>query len=591
MHLKIEGAPSRMNKVKITLQDAYKTSTYDQDKIMSPEDTIATFRSRLQSARLDILDHTVRIDNGRLDIPVFFSVCGKDAREVIGNKKQMGKGASPAQAEASAIMELAERFSFFSFCQNPTHFTIDTYASLKEKALPFEAIARSVHDTSGDLEAAARVFETIPMRWARAWNLTAGCEVLVPFDWFYAINEFNGPSAGNCQEEALSQGICEIVERHVSSIVSRERRKTPAIDPASAVDPMVQTMLQKYQRIGINLHVQDFSLDTGVPTVGVFAYDPATFPESSELVWTAGTTPNPEKAFSRALTEVAQLAGDFNSGANYVASGLPKYTRLDQVAFLMQPTETVRLDALPDLSNDNIRIEVENLIAALDRRDLEVLVINTMDPRLEIPAFYTIVPGTHFRERAQGTSVGMFSAKLVVENQPPEIALSELEEFERLLPGRYYLQFYMGLCHLNMGHPEAALGHFHEALERDPVEEDIPSIYSYMGVCLKDTGRFREALEILQRGLIMDDERTDLHNLMGFCYFQLKEHERAIHCFENVIRLNPGSAIDYANIASNYRDLNQPEEAIRYYRMALEIDPTIEFARNNLARLLGSAAP
>ena len=69
----------------------------------------------------------------------------------------------------------------------------------------------------------------------------------------------------------------------------------------------------------------------------------------------------------------------------------------------------------------------------------------------------------------------------------------------------------------------------------------------------------------------MDDERTDLHNLMGFCHFQLKEHEQAIRCFETVIRLNPGSAIDYANIASNYRDLGRPVEAIRYYRMALEL--------------------
>ena len=113
------------------------------------------------------------------------------------------------------------------------HFTIDTYANLKQDALSFEAIAKSVHDTTGDLDAACRVFETIPMRWTRAWNLTAQQEVLVPFDWFYAINEFNGPSAGNCVEEALSQGICEIVERHVSSVISRQRISTPLIDPAS----------------------------------------------------------------------------------------------------------------------------------------------------------------------------------------------------------------------------------------------------------------------------------------------------------------------------------------------------------------------
>jgi len=28
---------------------------------------------------LDILERTLRIDNGRLGIPVYFSVCGKDA--------------------------------------------------------------------------------------------------------------------------------------------------------------------------------------------------------------------------------------------------------------------------------------------------------------------------------------------------------------------------------------------------------------------------------------------------------------------------------------------------------------------------------
>ena len=54
-------------------------------------------------------------------------------------------------------------------------------------------------------------------------------------------------------------------------------------------------------------------------------------------------------------------------------------------------------------------------------------------------------------------------------------------------------------------------------------------------------------------------------------------------------RQDPGSATDYANIASNYRDLDRPADAIRYYRMALEIDPGIAFARDNLARLTGTS--
>ena len=76
-----------------------------------------------------------------------------------------------------------------------------------------------------------------------------------------------------------------------------------------------------------------------------------------------------------------------------------------------------------------------------------------------------------------------------------------------------------------------------------------------------------------------------MHNLIGFCHFKLKEHEKAIESFHKVLELDPSSAIDYANIASNYRDMNQKEKAIRYYEMALELDPSIAFARENLERL------
>lgn len=573
----------------IVLQDAFKTYTADQDKIVSPEETVRRFRERLARLDLDILEEVRRIDNGRLGIPVYFSVCGRDAREVIGTKKQMGKGATPAQAQASAVMELAERFSFFSFVKNPANFVVDTHARLGARALPFQAIATSVHDEQGaDREAAERVFATIPMRWTEAYSLTRQTPVLLPFDWFYAINEFNGPSAGNCVEEALSQGICEIVERHVSSLVSRRRLAVPGIRPASASDPLVREMLAKYAANGIELRVQDFSLDTGIPSVGVLAWDPATFPAKSELVWTAGTTPSPEKAFSRALTEVAQLAGDFNSGANYVASGLPKFTRLDQADYLMDPPSTVDLNRLPDLAHDNIRVEVENLLATLARRGFDVMVIDTAHPQLAIPAFYTVIPGAHFRERAEGTGVGMFAAKLIFQNHPPTAALPQLAAAERFLPDRYYLKFYQALCLIQLERPEAALPLLERALELDPGPEEAASIYSYLGVCLKDLERFREALTALEKGLAIDDERTDLHNLKGFCHFKLKEHEAAIAAFEAVIRLDPSSAIDYANIASNYRDLGDTAKAVEYYRTALSIDPGIDFARDNLARLTGS---
>jgi ribosomal protein S12 methylthiotransferase accessory factor len=572
---------------KVILKDAFKGYTLDQDKICTPEETVRRFKEELKKVDLDILEGTVRIDNGRLDIPIYFSLCGKDAEEIIGTKKQMGKGGTPQQSEASAVMELAERFSFFCFCKNPKSFFVDEYRNLKDRALPFESIALSVHDESEELDRARKVFSRLPLKWTVAYNLTREQEVLIPFNWFYTINEFNGPSAGNCVEEALSQGICEIVERHVSSVVSRNCLKPPAININSITDPMVLEMIRKYDRVGIRLFASDFSLDTGIPSVGVLAYDPSTFPEKSEIVWTAGTTPSPQKALSRALTEVAQLAGDFNSSSNYVASGLPKFKNLEEACYVIQPESEIDITQLPDLSNDNIKLEVENCISALSRIGMEVIVVDTMHPTLQIPAFYTIIPGAHFRERAANTSVAMFSAKLMAESGDPQWAIAELEKMDDLMPGKYYIKFFLGLCYLSINGPSEALEYFEEALGLDPREEDIPSIYSYMAQCLKDLHKYREAITTLEKAERFDKERTDVYNLMGYCSFKLKDHERAIQCFRKVLELDPGSAIDYANIASNYREMGDKESAIRYYRFALELDPTIDFARDNLRRLQG----
>ncbi len=568
------------------LRDAFKTYTADQDKVLPPEETVRRFRSRLAEIDLNILGETLRIDGGRLDIPVFFSTCGKDARQVIGTKKQMGKGATPTQAEASAVMELAERFSFFSFAKNPENFQTATHREMGPEAIDFSRIALSVHDQSPDIDRARRVYEQLPMRWTCGFSLTLQKEVMIPFDWFFAINEFNGPSAGNCVEEALAQGICEIVERHVSSLVSRERISVPRIDTATVTDPAAVEMLEKYRSAGIRLTASDFTLEMGIPTVGVLAYDPATFPAASEIVWTAGTTANPEKALSRALTEAAQLAGDFNSMSNYVASGLPKFSRLEEAAYIVNAPNTVRIGDLPDISDDNIRLEVERCVAALAGRGLEVIVVDTTHPVLGIPAFYTIVAGAHFRERAHWTSVGMFTAKLIAEKYPPAEAAEKLAQMDALLPGKYYVKFHLGVSRLNAGSPESAAADLSAALDLEPTEEDRTTIYSYLGVCFKEMGRYRQALEFLEKGLRIDPARTDILNLMGFCRFKLGDHEKAIEHFQTLLGLDPSSAIDYANIAVNYRKLGDTQKAVEYFEMALALDPAIDFARQGLVALL-----
>ncbi len=574
-----------MQKFSLKLNDVFKGYRHDQDKVITPRETVKRLKARLADLDLDILKETVRIDSGRLDIPVYFSRCGQDALRIIGNRKQMGKGATVQQSEASAVMELAERFSLFSFKADTANFKQATYSQVEDQALDFETIALSVNDTSEDLDLARKVFQDLPLQWTWAFSLTDTRPVLVPFNWFYTINEYNGSSAGNCPEEALVQGISELVERHVSALVARDKIAVPLIEKDSIKDPVALELLDKFHKAGIELYLSDFTLAMGIPTVSALAWDPATFPAKSEIVWTAGTMPNPVKALCRALTEVAQLAGDFNSGSNYVASGLPKPKSMDEVAFLTNPGATTGIDNLPNLENDNLKIEVENLVAALERKKMPVLTIDIMHPDLQVPAFYTIVPGAEFRERAANSSVAMICAKLVAETLPPAEALPRLESIFQIMGKKYYLLFYLGKLNHDLGEPEKALAYLNQALECDPPAEDAASIYSYIGVCLKDQQRFDQAIEALARGEKLDKERTDIYNLMGYCHFKKQQYAEAVDCFEKAVALDPGSAIDYANLAVNYRALGKIDKAIDYYRLALELDGSIDFARQHLQEL------
>ncbi len=567
----------------IVLKDCFKTYTYDQDKSRNPQETIRQARARLKEVDLDILKETLRIDKGRLGIPIFISRCGRDAVRIIGTQKQMGKGGTPEQSEASALMELAERFSFFDFIKCRT-FIRETYRNIKEQALPFEALSLCFYDQSPDADKIKAVFEDIPLSWVQAYNLTQKKDQWVPIDWFYLIHEYNGPSAGNTLEEAILQGLCELVERHVSSVISHESMLTPTIDPSSVTDPAARDLIEKFDRLGIKLFLKDFSLDTGIPTVGSIAYDPSTFPESSEIVFTAGTTPTPEKSLIRAVTEIAQLAGDFNSKTRYRPT-LPKYQRLEDAQYVMDNPKTVSITDLPNLANENILQEIESCVQALARIGLEVYVVNVTHQKLGIPAVYIIIPGAHFRDRTRHTGFLFHLVKLVSIMDDPGEAVEILQKVLRIFPDRYEVHFFLGFALERNEQPEEAMKYFNQALGLNPRDIDLSSIYCHLGVCLKDLGQYEPAIAYLDRAQTYNADQKEIYNTLGFCYFKLKEYHKAMAAFERAIEIDPGSGIDYANIGANLRELGFYAEAVNLFQMALDIDPTIEFARDNLEKL------
>ncbi len=567
----------------IDIQDSFKKYSHDQDKARTPEQTIAWVRERLSRLHRDVLAKTVRIDTGRLDIPVFISLCGEDATRLTGTKKQMGKGATAKQSEASALMELIERFSFFSFIHT-FPFPVFRYKELDDFAVSIEDLKKSVYDTTTPVELCRSFLEDLPLRWVKARNLTLGREQWVPIDWFYTINEYNGPASGNTLEEAILQGLCEVVERHVGSIVTYDGTLTPEIDSASIKDPAAIELLEKFRKNGIELFLRDFSLDTGVPTVAALAYDPITFPESSEIVFTAGTTSNPEKSLCRALTEVAQLAGDFQSRTSYRPT-LPKYASLEEAAFMTGKNGRISIQDMPDHEDENIRVELERCVEALSKIGLQVLAINVTHPELQVPAVYMIVPGAHFLDHTRNTDFAQHAARTMLRGLDGDELVTQMDRLLTTFGPRYDLTFFLAHSLELRGDVESALALFTSALHQSPDPGEIGSIHVHIASCLKDLERYEEALEALALAEKANPDLKEIFNLKGFCYFKLKRHDESIASFERAIELDPGSAIDYANIGSNLRELGHKHEAIRLYTIALELDPDIEFARTNIEKL------
>ena len=354
----------------IELKDCFKEYTTDQDKACDPVDTVNRVKGLLAEKCTGVLAETDRVDTGRLGIPVFVSTCGPEAQKIMPTRKQMGKGASPEQAEASALMELVERFSYFSFWSDGDNFTELTWSEAQAKwpgkVIDIKKIICSVDEEISD-EKAIRVMNLNRWRFHPALNIVTNEHEYVPLDWFKKLNEFNGSSAGNTFEESISQGGCELVERHVCAVIDRTRQVVPTIDPKSSDDVILNRLVECFEKNGITLILKDFTLGYPVPTVAAIAWDTRTFPALSEIVFTAGTAASPAKAAIRAITEVAQLAGDFETSRVYEASGLPKFTDLEQVRWLKEGP-VVALDTLPSVEHDNIYKELMALAKGLDEK-------------------------------------------------------------------------------------------------------------------------------------------------------------------------------------------------------------------------------
>lgn len=370
-----------------------KTYRYAQEKAVSPEETVARVKERWKKVGLPPLEVVSLKEYDRLGLPVYTCV-PKSRVPLPGLSGTFGKGGTETEALASALMELVERVSGFTFLSRLDSFSL---AAPEEVPFPEEDLLRPFDPVYHDPEILKRLRRS-PFLWAKGLSLKDEKETPVPLHWFHFLYGTTGWAAGNTLEEATHQALCEVIERHAISTVVEEGRVVPTIEPESIKAPVAREILARFEEAGLSLLLKDFSVGLRVPTIAAFAYDPNPPHPKLRYYATAGTHPDRELALVRALIELAQHRAQFvysekvlkkPGGATYC---FPTLERPEDLA-PFEEGERLSFEEIASFHAEDFREELDFIRGELARVGLPIYLVETTHPELEIPTVIVSVPG------------------------------------------------------------------------------------------------------------------------------------------------------------------------------------------------------
>lgn len=103
------------------------------------------------------------------------------------------------------------------------------------------------------------------------------------------------------------------------------------------------------------------------------------------------------------------------------------------------------------------------------------------------------------------------------------------------------------------------------------------------GELLASSGRHAEAIQAFRLALQQDPLLEKAHYKLGECYYELGEYELEITEYRKCLAVNPKYLPALLNLGHAYVSRDHLEEAQRYYRLYLDLDPTHPAVLYNLS--------
>jgi ribosomal protein S12 methylthiotransferase accessory factor len=214
----------------------------------------------------------------------------------------------------------------------------------------------------------------------------------------------NGLASGNHLLEAISSGICEVVERDADAlweVMTEPQAADRRVDLGSIKDADARQVLEKYDAARIAVELWDTTSDVGIPAFRCHIFEREDNPHQPQgIFFGAGCHPSRRIALLRALTEAAQ------SRLTYISGSRDDIERRDyRRPGDLRPAERLRdlsagapasrsYAAAPsheaELLNDDLDWEIDRLRnIGIDR----VVVVDLTDSRIGVPVVKVAIPG------------------------------------------------------------------------------------------------------------------------------------------------------------------------------------------------------
>jgi ribosomal protein S12 methylthiotransferase accessory factor len=344
-------------------------------------------------------------------------------------RRSGGKGKSIEQARISALAESLERYCGVFDGSEPR--IRASFVDLGKAAVHPNACMgysdrqyaeRQAHNGRGQKACwVPEPFqEDVAIEWTPLWSLTADEPRYLPTslcyygyrssDPLFARGDSNGCAAGSVIEEAVFQGLLELIERDAVALWWYNRVRRRAIDLASVDDPYVSEIIRHYRDLRRELWVLDITSDLGVPTFAAISkrVDKA----EEDIIYGFGAHLDPGVALARALTEMNQsleavpAATGPQSTRTYRGSQDAvrwwRKVRTADARYLAPDPEAGarRLQDLANLCSDDLHQDILTCRAALEAQAIEVLILDQTRPDVGFPVVRVVAPGLrHFWAR------------------------------------------------------------------------------------------------------------------------------------------------------------------------------------------------